>query len=56
VTARLPPVSPGDANTPERRLAEPQGGERDPADCWGPDYSGPLPSVGDSPHWREIGT
>ena len=49
MTAPLPPVSPGDPNTPERRLAEPQGGERDPADVWGADYDAPLPSVGGSP-------
>jgi hypothetical protein len=54
VTAPLPPTSPGDANTPEARLALPQGGEHDPADSWGTGYSEPLPSLADSPHWAEI--
>ena len=53
MTAPLPPVSAGDPNTPERRLAEPQGGERDPADVWGLGYSEPLPTV-DSRHWNEV--
>ena len=55
MTAPLPPTSAGDPNTPERRLAEPQGAERDPADNWGLGYD-ELPSVADSPHWAEIQT
>jgi hypothetical protein len=56
VTAPLPPVSPGDPNTPEFRLVQPQGGEHDPADSWGVGYSEPLPSLENSPHWDEIKT
>jgi hypothetical protein len=54
--APLPPVSPGDPNTEEYRLAQPQGGEHDPAASWGVGYSEPLPSVENSPGWAEIKT
>jgi hypothetical protein len=54
VTAPLPPTSPGDPNTAEFRLAQPQGGEHDPADSWGVDYSKPLPSTEGSPYWDDI--
>lgn len=50
--AALPPTSPGDVPADTSMW----GGERDPADNWGPDHIAPLPSVADSPHWREIGT
>jgi hypothetical protein len=56
MTAPLPPTSPGDPNTEDLRLSQPQGGEHDPADSWGVDYGKPLPSVTDSPHWDEIKT
>jgi hypothetical protein len=54
--ALVPPTSPGDPNTPGARLAQPQGGEHDPAESWGVGYSEPLPSVENSPHWQEIRT
>ena len=54
MTAPLPPTSPGDPDTAEARLAQPQGGEHDPADSWGVDYGKPLPSLEGSPHRAEI--
>jgi hypothetical protein len=56
VTAPLPPTAPGDPDTAQYRLSQPQGGEHDPADSWGVDYGKPLPSLADSPHWAEIKT
>jgi hypothetical protein len=49
--AALPPTSPGDVPLDNLDL---WGGERDPASNWGVTYSEPLPSVTDSPHWREV--
>jgi hypothetical protein len=49
--APLPPTSPGDIPADHQDL---WGGEHDPADSWGVDYSKPLPSLADSPHWAEI--
>lgn len=54
MTAPLPPTSPGDPDTAQYRLSQPQGGEHDPADSWGVGYSEPLPSLEGSPHWAEI--
>lgn len=54
--APLPPTSPGDPDTEQARLAEPQGAQHDPADSWGVGYSEPLPSLENSPHWQEIKT
>ena len=54
MTAPLPPTAPGDPDTAQYRLSQPQGGEHDPADSWGVGYSEPLPSLEGSPHWAEI--
>jgi hypothetical protein len=51
--APLPPVAPGDVPVGSADL---WGAERDTTQNFGPDYSQPLPSVADSPHWTEIKT